>query len=40
MSPTITVASFFRQITKYMRSGRFFYGATKLLDRQAETHLN
>ena len=32
--------SFFRQITKCMRSGHFFHRTTKLLDRQAETHLS
>ena len=28
--------SFFRQATEYMRSGHFFYGTTKLLDRQVK----
>ena len=43
MSPTITVASFFsffRQTTECMRSGHFFFITTKILDRQAETHLS
>ena len=31
---------FFRQTTECMRSGHFFYRTTKLLDRQAETHLS
>ena len=39
MSLTITVLSFFSSDHRSMRSGHFSYRTTKLLDRQAETHL-